>query len=55
MATVNSTNPKVVVQWLNHPDIYRDCATKKVPAWLTVKCCEIATFSKPKTVNGNYA
>jgi hypothetical protein len=39
----NSTNPKVAVQWLNHPDSYRDCASIKVFAWLTVKCFEIAT------------
>jgi hypothetical protein len=28
--TANSTYPKVVVQWFNHPQSFRDCASIKV-------------------------
>ena len=45
LRNMHSTYPKVAVQWLNDPDrSYRDCASIKVSAWLTVKCFEIATF-----------
>jgi hypothetical protein len=42
--SANSTCPKVTVQWLNHLDSYRDCASIKVLAWLTVKFFDPESF-----------
>ena len=42
--TANSTYPKVAVQWLNHPDSHRDCASYQDQWWQTVFDSEIANF-----------
>jgi hypothetical protein len=42
----NISYPKVVVQWLNHPDNHRDCASIKLCAWLTVLSSETNLCAK---------
>jgi hypothetical protein len=47
----NSTYPNVAVQWLNHPDSYRDCASIKVCAGLTVLTPSVARLCQVKIID----